>query len=99
MMVRGFPLVVGGLALLAAGCGGSGSTSTLTSPSLLAGSAGATVSGVVNGGTPVGSAALSTATGGMTVTVIGRSIMTTIDTSGRFALTGVPAGDVQLHFT
>lgn len=35
----------------------------------------------------------------VTVTVVGTSISTTIDGSGRFHLSGVPAGDVQLRFT
>ena len=35
----------------------------------------------------------------MTVTVVGTTISTVIDGNGRFHLTGVPPGDVQLKFT
>jgi hypothetical protein len=34
----------------------------------------------------------------VTVTVVGTSISTTVDRNGRFQLTGVPTGDVQLNF-
>jgi len=57
------------------------------------------VSGVVNGGTSGVSATVPTVTGGMTVTVVGTNIIATTDGAGRFALTGVPAGDIQLHFS
>jgi len=39
------------------------------------------------------------ATQPVVVTVVGTSMSTTIDGSGRFSFTGVPTGDVQLRFT
>jgi hypothetical protein len=39
------------------------------------------------------------ATKPVTVSVVGTSISTTLDSARRFQLTGVPAGDVQLKFT
>ena len=97
MIGRGFRLFVIGTAVLsAAGCSDSKSASTPLSPSTLTAppgssastsSGGATVSGVVTGGS------------GMTVTVAGTTIGTTIDSAGRFALTNVPAGDIELRFS
>ena len=80
-----------------------------TSPSAVAGRGGsAAATGAVISGTVAGIArpltassdqATTLATGPVTVTVVGTSISTTVDGSGRFQLTGVPAGDVQLKFT
>jgi hypothetical protein len=36
---------------------------------------------------------------GLNVAVVGTALNTAVDATGRFTLTGVPAGDVQLHFT
>ncbi len=97
MIGRGFRLlVIGTVALSAAGCSDSKTASPPLSPSPLTAppgasastsSSGATVSGVVTGGS------------GMTVTVAGTTIGTTIDSTGRFALTNVPAGDIELRFS
>lgn len=79
-----------------------------TSPSTVPGRGGNATSGAVISGTVAGTAlpqtsssdhATTLATGPVTVTVVGTSISTTVDGSGRFQLTNVPAGDVQLKFT
>jgi hypothetical protein len=56
-------------------------------PSGSSSTSGARVTGVVDGG------------GGMTVTVVGTNISTTVDSSGNFTINGVPPGDVELRFS
>ena len=93
-----------GLALLAVACGQSASSPT--SPSGVgrggaSGTAGATITGSVNGLQPSlasTSEAVAMATKPVTVTVVGTGISSTIDGSGRFRLNDVPTGDVQLKF-
>ena len=58
---------------------------------------GATISGMVIGFTGITSANHRLA-GGMTVSVSGTSLSSPVDASGAFALRGVPAGHVDLHF-
>jgi hypothetical protein len=92
------------VALFAAACSQAG-VSSPTSPSAAgrgASSTGAVINGTVNG------LALSTLSSSdvattlaslpVTVTVVGTSISSTVDRSGRFQLTNVPTGDVQLNF-
>jgi hypothetical protein len=57
-----------------------------------------TVNGMTQRATASSEAATAFATTPITVTVVGTNISTTIDSSGRFTLNGVPAGDVQLKF-
>ena len=61
--------------------------------------AGATISGRVVGITGIASASHGLSTGGMTVTVAGTSLSSPVDSSGGFALGGIPAGHVDLHFS
>ena len=61
-------------------------------------SSGATVSGVVNGGS-VGGSTLLASTSDLTVSVVGTDISAAVSVSGKFKLTGVPAGPVMLRFT
>lgn len=83
-------------------CGG-GQTSALTGPSPAAGASaagartgGATISGTVLG---VGSrSAIAATSGGMTVSVTGTPIASSVDGSGHFSLANVPTGHVDLHF-
>ena len=91
-----FSLVI----LSLAACGGRASGPT--GPS---GSAGATITGVVNGGQVSGLTAstapaltAAAAPSGMTVTVVGTNLSATVDVLGSFELEGVPAGPVQLQF-
>ena len=93
-----------GLALLSTAC--SQSAFSPTSPSGngrggSSGTAGATITGSVNGVQPSlasSSEAVAMATKPVTVTVVGTGISSTIDGSGRFRLNDVPTGDVQLKF-
>src|SRR5512145_1095710 len=81
--------------LTTVGCGGSSKSPTAPSTS----TSGAVITGTVRSG----AAAVQTNTGaagqGVTVSVAGTDIRSGIDAAGRFSLTGVPAGDVQLKFT
>jgi hypothetical protein len=94
------------LPILAAAACGQASLSP-TSPSDVGRAAatptGAVISGTVTGiSTPMTFSAESSplATNKpVTVSVVGTNISTTTDSSGRFQLSGVPAGDVQLKFT
>src|SRR5580765_181861 len=65
-------------------------------------SSGATISGLVSsGGSATGSLMLMAAGGmsGVTVAVTGTGLTATTDGTGRFSLSGVPAGQVTLQFT
>ena len=98
------------VALLAVACGDA--SFSPTAPSSAGRPGGSAASGAVITGT-VGGASASTSPGTfstsefsaaavtkpVTVTVVGTNISTTIDGSGRFHLSGVPPGDVQLRFT
>jgi hypothetical protein len=91
--------ISGVLALAASACGGS-------SPGAPSPAAGATLIGTVETGPSAASVSaasvrpLSAGPGraGITVTVVGSSTTTTTDDSGRFVLTGLPAGSITLHF-
>jgi len=90
------------VALLTAACGQS--SFSPASPSTTSGSTkGAAISGTVSGvATPQAASSVrasTMATQPVVVTVVGTSMSTTIDGSGRFSFTGVPTGDVQLRFT
>ena len=93
------------LVLLTTACGQSAFSPT--SPSVNGrggpiGTAGATITGSVNGLQPsTASSSESVAMAAskpVTVTVVGTGISTTIDGSGQFRLNDVPVGDVQLKF-
>jgi hypothetical protein len=100
-------LSLAGLALVlaAAGCGGSGAVTgatgaTVEPPAVPVGRA--VIAGTVVGGGVGASAnasvhALSGDTG-LVVTVDGTPLQATVDEEGEFALVGVPAGTVTLHF-
>src|SRR5580765_552809 len=83
-----------------AGCGSSPSSSfSPSSPSPLpTGSGGATIAGSVSGASGA-SGGLHTESTGLTITITGTGISTTVSPGGSFALTGVPSGNVELHIT
>ena len=83
-------------AAVAAGCGGS--SGSPTSPSA-GGAAGATISGSVRSGAGILAASTGGALAGVTVTVEGTGIRSGVDAAGRFSLSGVPGGPVQLRFS
>ncbi len=89
------------LAVSLVGCGKSATTSPLApTTAMAAATTSATISGSVSGG---GSGLASTTSGGpsagLTVSVTGTSVSSVVDAAGRFQLTGVPAGPIELHFT
>ena len=97
--------------LVAAVTAACGQTSlSPTSPSVASGgpmvrggsTSGAVITGTVNGGTQSTTSsetfAARATTTPVTVTVVGTTISAVADGKGKFSLTGVPAGDVQLKF-
>jgi hypothetical protein len=94
------------LSVILAACGGKASPtgpSTTGNPAPQPQSTGATIVGQISTGTTASGSregvASSRGTPVTTVAVVGTSITTTADASGRFTLSGVPAGAAQLRFT
>ena len=91
-------------ALLAGACGGS---SAPTSPSTAGTTPGtptgpsATITGAVQGasGNALTGASNGAAITGVTISVVGTSLKTSVDGAGRFTLANVPTGNVQLQLT
>ncbi len=89
-------LVLTGTALLAAACGGSMPAGPSTPP---ARTSGAVVQGTVAGASSASAGLVRAAAASpLRVSVVGTSITTSTDGSGRFVLSGVPAGTVTLRF-
>ena len=98
-------------ALVACGSGElSGSIVAPTSPTAaapapapavppIAPSGGATIAGTVVSGGGTASLVRRASVVGMTVKVVGTSIVVAVDASGQFSLSGVPSGMVQLEFS
>ena len=88
------------LLIAASACGGRGPASP-AAPSSLTAPAGATIIGTVqSGGTPMLAATTgSSSAAGLTVTVVGTNISTTVNGTGQFTLSGVPEGSTQLRFS
>jgi Domain of unknown function (DUF5666) len=76
-------------------------TSPTTTTSAPAATGGATISGVVTVLSSASSASrlLASTTTAVVVTVVGTAISSVADSGGRFRLTGVPAGSVELKFS
>jgi uncharacterized protein DUF5666 len=93
-----------GLAALTTACGNHSASPTspstqsaaAPSPASPVATSGATVSGTVVGIS--GASQVRTLGVGLTVSVSGSSISTSVDSSGHFMLAHVPAGHVELHF-
>jgi len=95
--VLGFTLV---MAVLAAACGGKGGSSPTAPTGNGSSSASAVITGSVQGTAGAFTAAgFGAAITGVTVTVVGTNISATVDAAGRFTLTNVPTGTVQLQLT
>src|SRR5678816_3038670 len=97
--------VLAAVGLLAAGCGGDASLSSIGPSSA---SAGASISGIVRGSalTPTPSRTLSEETfnaldtrSGITISIVGTGISTNADNQGQFTLDNVPSGTVVLNFS
>jgi hypothetical protein len=88
------------LAAFSSGCGGHGSTPTSPSTSPGSSATAATITGTVQGGaSALTSASSGAALNGVTVTVVGTSISSGVDAAGRFMLTNVPPGGVELRIS
>jgi hypothetical protein len=87
--------------LLLAACGGSATSPSSSSSSE---SSGSTIVGIVSGGAAASAMSAGagpttdTALTGLTVTVVGTNLSSTVDSQGRFELTSVPSGNVRLQF-
>src|SRR5262245_20682632 len=98
---------VAAVAAAATGCGDKDTSTMPTSPSsnsaaaaspTPANTAGATINGTVVGMSTAASSNFQAQGITLTVTVTGSSATSTVDNSGRFMLTNVPAGRIDLHF-
>lgn len=85
-------------AVVVGACGGASKSPTDPS-SGGSGSGTATISGSLRGGSPLLAASTGSAMAGLVVTVVGTTISSGVDAADRFALNGVPTGDVELKFT
>lgn len=94
-------LIFSGVALIS--CGGSSLPTTpaeSTTSQTVTSTQAATISGsVANSSSSLSAGSTSGATTGLAVTVTGTSASASVDGAGRFVLTNVPAGTVELHFT
>jgi hypothetical protein len=95
-----------GASIAAAGCGADASLSPTGPSTGTGGGTGAVITGVVIGGGLSASSiwderllATADTPSSIKVTVTGTNISTTTDGQGRFTLTGVPGGNVELEFT
>ena len=97
---RGFLLCALATVLASVACGASASLSP-TAPSGVGSpsSAGATISGQVNHGSGLAQVTNASTSGAITVTIVGTNISATVDGLGRFTLSGVPEGTLQLQFS
>lgn len=88
------PLLSVLLVLGSAACGSSSKSSSLLTPSALETTA--TISGSVEGGATSSSVSSQShhSSAGLRVSILGTGVSTTTDGSGRFTLSGVPAGQV-----
>jgi hypothetical protein len=92
-------------ATIAAACGGGNADLSLTGPSIggnTSSTSGAVITGRVNGGSGLAQTTSSItpmSAVSLTVTVAGTGISTPVDSQGRFTLSGVPSGPVQLQFS
>jgi hypothetical protein len=85
------------LAIAVTACSSSSQPSTPTGPSSAPASSGATILGTVVGYSAA--AAIRPASVALTVSIVGTINGTAVDATGHFTLSGVPRGNIQLHFT
>jgi hypothetical protein len=95
-----FAALLAAASIAGAGCGSGSAELSPVSPtgSGSSTSAGATITGRVNGGSGLASTTQGSS-GPMTVTVLGSGQSASVDSIGRFTLTNVAPGTVQLQFT
>ncbi len=93
------------VALLSAGCGSNPASPAAEDRASTSGTSGATISGAIvspgSGSSTTWSVQAMRPQGmaGLVVTVAGTNVSATVDSSDRFVLRGVPAGNVQLQFS
>lgn len=103
MMKRSQPflfLLAAGLSVATVACGGG--SSSMTGPDAPAAAipppAGATIAGTVQSGVASSPEIGASSVSDLRVSVTGTALQTTTDVSGRFTLSGVPSGRVELRF-
>jgi len=85
------------ITLLSAACGGA--KMSPTSPSAVSPSGSTTTGAIVEGAVRLGATAgVGSAADPMKVRVVGTDIVVNVSLTGQFALSGVPSGNIQLHF-
>ena len=93
-------LLAAGLSVATVACGGG--SSSVTGPDAPAAAvppaAGATIAGTVQSGAASSPEIGASSVSGLRVSVTGTALQTTTDGSGRFTLSGVPSGRVELRF-
>src|SRR5512137_1108506 len=93
-------LIAAGLTVATVACGGG--SSSVSGPDTPAAAippaAGATIAGTVQSGGAASGDVGASSVSGLRVSVSGTALQTTTDGSGRFTLSGVPSGHVELHF-
>lgn len=93
-------LLAAGLSVATAACGGG--SSSVTGPdapvAAIPPAAGATIAGTVQSGAASSSQIGASSVSALRVSVTGTALQTTTDDSGRFTLSGVPSGRVELRF-
>jgi hypothetical protein len=93
-------LLAAGLSVATVACGGG--SSSVTGPDTPAAAvppaAGATIAGTVQSGAASSPEIGASSVSGLRVSVSGTALQTTTDGSGRFTLSGVPSGRVELRF-
>jgi len=103
MMKRSQPflfLLAAGLSVATVACGGG--SSSMTGPDAPAAAippaAGATIAGTVQSGAAASPEIGASSVSDLRVSITGTALQTTTDGSGRFTLSGVPSGRVELRF-
>lgn len=95
-----FSVSIGILTMTLAACGKSTSTSPSAPDSnIVAASTSATLSGTVGDSLGLGLASTQGTVTGLTISVVGTSTSTTVDSTGRFHLVVTPSGNLQLKLT
>lgn len=86
------------LTILVAACGSSSSPTGPSQGGNPGSGSGAVITGSVRSGSPLLAATAGGSIPGLVVSVVGTDLQSGVDAAGRFTLSGVPAGDVQLRF-
>lgn len=99
MRIHCTPAVILTVSLVAAACGTSPSPTSPSGQPAASAASGAVISGSVRSGSPLLASTTGAVVQGLVVSVPGTSVSSGVDAAGLFSLNGVPAGDVELHFS